>query len=164
MEQLRTSDAPHNVIASQTWFGPVQYTVDGRSRYNMDQWDGYPAQRQRILDAMVNYDVSNPVILSGDWHSAVAMKVHHNPDDPRTPVVAHNFAATSIASHCPWASDMEESRDANPHWQYLDGDKRGYLRCIADKKDFVAEFRTVLDPYDPASMSETATEIRTSET
>ncbi|MEQ8736768.1 MAG: alkaline phosphatase D family protein [Rhodospirillaceae bacterium] len=161
MEQLRTSDAKHNVLASQTWFGPVQYTTEGRSRYNMDQWDGYPAQRQRIIDALVAHDVSNPVVVSGDWHSAVAMKVHQNPDDMRTPVVAHNFAATSISSNCPWAADMYDSRDANPHMMYLDGDQRGYLRCSADQNDFTAVFRTVANPWDANSQVGTDQEIRT---
>jgi alkaline phosphatase D len=34
-----------------------------------DAWDGYPAARDRLLDQMVQRSVSNPVFISGDWHS-----------------------------------------------------------------------------------------------
>lgn len=162
LEQLRRSDAAHTIIAQQTWFAPLRY-VDNRDDaplWNMDDWSGYPRQRQRIIDALAA-GVANPVVLSGDWHCAAAMRVLRDPSDPASAPVGWNFASTSIASHCPWAHRVQGSKDANPHFAYANGDRRGYLRCTADA-DFTAEFRVVTDPFDPASATTTDMEIRTS--
>ncbi|GGB67423.1 alkaline phosphatase D family protein [Henriciella pelagia] len=151
LAQLRNSDARYNVLAQQTWFAPFDYVDDPENRKrNMDQWDGYPVQRQRIIDALAS-DVSNPVILSGDWHCAAAMTVHKDPDDPSTRPVAQNFAATSISSICSWHGRIDEARQANPHVKYANGTDRGYLRCIAGARDWTASFRTVADAADPDS-------------
>ena len=162
MEQLGTSDATYNVIASQTWFAPYTYVDDpNASKRNMDQWDGYPVQRQRILDAMAGVD--NPVVLSGDWHSAAAFALHQDPFDVNSTKVGHNFCGTSISSHCPWSSRLDEARDANPHAVYVNGDERGYLRCTADASGFTATYRTVRNPSDAKSRVSTDAEFRTSD-
>lgn len=159
LRQFETSDAPFNVIASQTWFAPFQYTDDPKGpRVNMDQWDGYPVQRQRLIDAMSR--VKNPVVLSGDWHSAMASTIHKDPMNPKSARVGHNFAATSISSICGWWPALEASKNANPHVSYVDGKQRGYLRCEVDDKRFSAVFRTVLDPINDASVVQTAHDIR----
>lgn len=157
--QLRNSDAKYNVLAQQTWFAPFDYVDDPKNRKrNMDQWDGYPAQRQRIIDALAN-EVSNPVILSGDWHCGAAMTVHRDPDDPGTKPVAHNFAATSISSICSWHGRIDQARDANPHVKYANGLDRGYLRCTAGKRDWTSSFRKVADAADKASAVSTDAEM-----
>lgn len=159
LEQLKQSDARYNVLAQQTWFAPYDYVDDPQNnKRNMDQWDGYPVQRQRIIDALAQ-DVSNPVILSGDWHCAAAMMVHKDPDNPATEPVARNFAATSISSICSWYGRIDQARDANPHAKYVNGQDRGYLRCIAGERDWTTVFRTVADAASPDSPVGTATEI-----
>jgi alkaline phosphatase D len=162
LDQMKTSTAPFNVLASQTWFAPFEYIDDPKARkWNMDQWDGYPVQRQRLIDAMAN--VSNPVILSGDWHSALASTIYRNPLDARSQRIGHNFAATSISSVCSWWPDLHRAKDANPHVSHVDGKQRGYLRCEVDSKRFGAVFRTVTDPANDMSAVVTDKDIRTSD-
>lgn len=36
---------------------------------DLDAWDGYRANRARILDHLYQHDISNTVILSGDSHA-----------------------------------------------------------------------------------------------
>jgi alkaline phosphatase D len=101
-DQLARSTATYNVVASQTWLAPYRYSAD-RSipAVNMDQWDGYPVQRQRVIDALAASQ-GRPVVLSGDWHCAAAMRIHRDPENPRSPRVGHNFAGTSVSSLCSW--------------------------------------------------------------
>jgi len=40
--------------------------------YWNDAWDGYPLARQRLLTKMVDSRLENPIVLTGDWHSAFA--------------------------------------------------------------------------------------------
>jgi alkaline phosphatase D len=159
LEQLKNSNARYNVIASQTWFAPFEYVDDPNARkWNMDQWDGYPLQRQRLIDAMDG--VSHPVVLSGDWHCAMASTIHKAPGDAKSSRVGHNFAATSISSICSWWPEIHRSKEANAHVAHVDGKQRGYLRCEADARNFAALFRTVANPVDANSAVATNQDIR----
>ncbi len=150
VDALRRSQAPFNVIASQTWFAPYRYNAPGDvPDVNMDQWDGYPLQRQRLIDVMAG--ISNPVVVSGDWHSAAAMRIHKDPWDPKSPRVGHNFCGTSIASHCPWNEALRAARDYNGHVDHLNGAQRGYLRFDVTAKTWRSDYRIVADPKDPKS-------------
>ena len=79
---LKTSNARWNVIAQQTIFAKFDYDLGPGLAYNLDQWDGYPAARQRILDTLATHRPSNPVIIGGDSHSAWVNDVLADFDDP----------------------------------------------------------------------------------
>ena len=57
---------------------------------NLDQWDGFQAERgeitQAILDANGGQGVENFVVITGDIHSYIAGYVRENYDDPTPPV------------------------------------------------------------------------------
>ena len=143
--KVLSANAPFNVIASQTWFAPYRYNAPGEPPHvNTDRWDGYPLQRQRIVDALAA-GVSNPVVISGDWHSSAAMRIHADPWDPKSRRVGHNFCGTSISSHCPWAGALAASKGWNPHVDHVDGSRRGYLRFEVDARDWRTDFRVVDD-------------------
>jgi alkaline phosphatase D len=158
---LKASGASYNVIASQTWFAPYRYNPQPEGpKVNMDQWDGYPLQRQRLTDVLAD-GVANPVVLGGDWHCASAMRIHQDPWDTATKRVGHNFNGTSISSHCTWWKQLNAAKAYNPHVDYVNGAQRGYLRCDVRPDNFIAQFRTVTDPTSPQSTVLTDTEIRT---
>ena len=69
--------------------------------FNMDAWDGYVAARQRLLDFLAARTPANPVILTGDIHSAWAANILENFDDPGAGIVAAEFVGTSITSDFP---------------------------------------------------------------
>ena len=63
-----------------------------------DNWDGYPANRTRLLKRIQETQVSNPVVFSGDMHSFFANNLRVDFDDPNSPVVATEFVGTSISA------------------------------------------------------------------
>jgi len=163
IDSLRRSSAKYNVLASQTWFAPFRYNASPAApRVNMDQWVGYPIERQRMIDLLAS-GIGNPVVLSGDWHAAAAMRIHRDPWNARSPRVGHNFCGTSISSHCPWAGVMRAALKDNPHVDHLNGDNRGYLRCDIDSTGWRSEFRVVDDPRLADSSVRTELEIRLQE-
>lgn len=164
LSRFSQPESPVHVVAQQTWFGPYRYTEDEDGRlWNMDQWDGYPVQRQRILDAMAVSDAET-LVLSGDWHCAMAMSLHREPENQQSDRVGTNLAATSIASRCPWYPAIQQADDINPHVAYTNGDQRGYLRVTVDnQRKTTAEFRTVVDPSDPRSACVSDAQFKTSE-
>ena len=63
LEELATTKARWNVLAQQTGFAPFNRetpTVPRNFGVGADSWDGYVAERQRILDWMVEQRTENP--------------------------------------------------------------------------------------------------------
>lgn len=48
---------------------------------NPDQWDGYPAARQRVFDAVDAGQVQNMVVLTGDIHSSWGVELYRDPGE-----------------------------------------------------------------------------------
>jgi hypothetical protein len=45
-------------------------------------WDGFPTARKRLTDAWARHKVSNPVAVTGDWHSILVNDILGDFDDP----------------------------------------------------------------------------------
>ncbi|MBA3067756.1 MAG: alkaline phosphatase [Hyphomonas sp.] len=160
-KSLERSKAAFNVLATQVWFTPYRYNEPPEAPVvNLDSWDGYPVARQNLSDILAN-DVSNPVLLTGDWHCAMASTVYQRPFDPSSKRIGHELVGGPISSGCPWARDMEQVRAANPHVSHLNGRQRGYLRTTFTADTCNAEFRVVEDVGRPDSAVLTDIELRT---
>ncbi len=61
--------------------------------YNLDAWDGYPANRQRALDAFASH-AANVVVLAGDTHSSWAFNLAADDGAP----VAVEIGTPSVTS------------------------------------------------------------------
>ena len=80
---LASSSARWNVIAQQTMMAQYDYDPSETLSVNHDQWDGYVVSRNRLTNFIDQQAPANPVVLSGDWHSAFVNEVlldHANPD------------------------------------------------------------------------------------
>lgn len=158
---LKRSEAPFNVLATQVWFTPYRYNeAPDEAVVNLDSWDGYPAARQDFSDMLAD-DVSNPVLLTGDWHTAMASTLYQKPFDLTSRRIGHELVGGPISSGCPWARDMEQVRSANPHVSHLNGRQRGYLRTTYTNDSCTADFRVVEDAGRRDSPVTTDIELRT---
>jgi len=147
---LQASRSRWNVLAQQTIFAevdfnPVPGSVGPAGLFNVDQWDGYAAQRRRISDFLASRRPSNPVILTGDIHSSWANDVKLDYDDPASPTVASEFVGTSISSDFPAAfiAPVNAALADNPHNRFFDGLYRGYVRCSVTPERWRTDFRAV---------------------
>ncbi|RZS82806.1 alkaline phosphatase D [Motilibacter rhizosphaerae] len=150
LRRLRHSGAVWDVVAQQTLMSPIRFPDFLGSGQpfirNLDQWDGYQPQRARLLQALVDEQVRNPVVLSGDIHSTWLSDLHLRQDDPTSPVVATEFCSTSISSSFPAAFDpvlKAWNPGANPHVKYFDGSRHGYLRLDITAERCRVDVRTV---------------------
>lgn len=103
-----------------------------------DQWDGYPAERERLLRDIEEHEVRNTVFLSGDIHSAWAIDLKHEVEDPEADSVAVEFATTSLTSENlddemgwePRTKSLEVENkiiEDNPHIHWSELDSHGYV-------------------------------------
>ena len=125
--ELQATRSRWTFIAQQTAFSRMLRNDRGH-RFWTDGWDGYPAERARVLGMLGEARSSNPVLLGGDVHTTYVCDVKADFDAPRSPTVATEFCSTSITS--PSSFDARRTKaviEANPHVLFGDGDHRGYL-------------------------------------
>jgi alkaline phosphatase D len=118
--RLTEDPAIWNVIAS----GVV---VSAITENRTDQWDGYPAARRRLLDAMGRS--RNTVVVTGDIHRSVAAELRADFADPAAENVGVELVCTSVASD----GDGTTTDGYAPDWLQHDYVKlydarRGYLK------------------------------------
>jgi alkaline phosphatase D len=143
---LAASSARWNILGSNVMVGRLDHDGASGNRLWHDAWDGFPAARNRLTDAWVQHRVSNPVVVTGDWHSTFVNDIHRDFDKPSSPVVASEIVGTSISSngdgevYGPYYGPMIKY---NPHIKFFDGDRRGYVRCHVDSSQFRADLQVV---------------------
>lgn len=110
---LEGSTAAWKLIGSQLMFAPLRsqrFADDiaasggtgpnaNAGRYvNLTQWDGFQAERRRILDRIAAGGVQDVVAVAGDTHFWTASEVPLDHDDPKAPLLVTEFGGTSISS------------------------------------------------------------------
>ena len=88
--ELEESEATWKVLANQVifsefhvgWAGAlVGLEYDALESFFVDIWDGYPFERNQIIDHIGDNEIDNMVILTGDFHTTFAMDVAKFPSE-----------------------------------------------------------------------------------
>ncbi|HEY7489396.1 MAG TPA: alkaline phosphatase D family protein [Streptosporangiaceae bacterium] len=144
---LRASRARWDVLAQQIFLAQRDVQLGPGRDVLLDTWDGYTAERDRLLSGIVTAGTRNPVVLTGDIHTAYANTLLTNFDDPSSQRVGVELVATSIASDGDGYHDPAGNaalRAENPHIAFVD-QRRGYVLCRVTPDELRADFRTL--PY-----------------
>lgn len=111
------------MIAQQTMMAQYDYDVGEVLSVNHDQWDGYVAARDRVVDFIERRRPTNPVVLTGDWHVTMVNDITSSFADPNAATVATEFLGNSLSSGGvggpSWGDDMEAALAANPHVKHF---------------------------------------------
>lgn len=67
--RLDSSTCEWKILAQQVMMAPLE--IFG-SAVNGDQWDGYPAERDRVLNHILTENIKDIVVITGDIHSSWA--------------------------------------------------------------------------------------------
>ncbi len=106
--------------------------------YNVDQWDGYTADRRQVLDLLRDRNIDDALFVTGDIHSAWAAELPFDKATYPEPggTVGVEFVCSSVTSNNldditggPEGSSagVEAAiQAANPHIKYLDFDRHGF--------------------------------------
>ncbi len=110
--------------------------------YNIDQWDGYTADRREVFDHLRTRGVNNAVFLTGDIHSGWACDLPYDAESyaagtPLGTSVATEFVCTSVTSNnlkditgdysgATTTAVEEGVKVANRHIKYLNFDDHGF--------------------------------------
>nr|WP_277877846.1 MULTISPECIES: alkaline phosphatase D family protein [Calothrix] len=152
-----------NVITQQTIL--AEYDFDPRpdiGLFNVDQWDGYVAVRNRLLNFLQQRQPSNPVVITGDIHSSWVHDLKADFNNPASITVGTEFVGTSISSDFPtqFIAPVQAALIDNPHTKFFDGAFRGYVRCQLTPERWQSDYRVVSTITSPnASISTLASFI-----
>ena len=124
--ELARGGAAWTVIGQSTLFGLRDFAPGpGRLVWN-DGWDGYPAARRRLTDALQKSGAANPVLLGGDVHENWVGHVKADYERPESASVGVEFCGTSISSRTSRPESIGVRLAENPHFVYAEAEHRGY--------------------------------------
>lgn len=148
---LSSAPARWNLLAQQVRMAqaaiPPDRSASAEESFSLDMWDGYPAERQRLLDYFARERISNPVVLTGDIHSHWAAELKRDFDDPDSETVGIELVGSSITTGGDGADARDSTSDlldANPHIRLFSG-QRGYVSVTLEPTRCRSDFRVV--PY-----------------
>jgi len=146
---LAHSKARWNLIAQDVLMAQLRRKQDGIDAFWTDDWNGYPANRARLLRHIHDSKVSNPVVVSGDIHSFFANDLKLDFDDQASPIVATEFVGSSISSYGPPYEPIARVLPDSPHVHFFDSRRRGYVVVDLTPDAMQAQMRAVSDAHDP---------------
>ncbi|KAI0686730.1 PhoD-like phosphatase-domain-containing protein [Cytidiella melzeri] len=141
LSQSQARGAIWRVVGQQIVFTQLQ---EGASGFDVDAWDGYRANRNRVLDHIHDNKISNTLILSGDSHANWVSDLAH-PNDTVTynsvtgqGSLGVEFAGTAVTSTsafganiAPQAADVISTalitEPLNADLQWSEGSFRGFF-------------------------------------
>ena len=91
--------------------------------FNFDQWDGYPAARQRLLGGIDQANLTNVVTITGDIHAAGVADLTVDDENGRH-AVATELITSSVSSTSNLPIGAEAMLAQFPSVHYADGTKR----------------------------------------
>ena len=154
-ERMAAGGVRWSVIAQQTLVSQFDENEGQGRRFWTEAWDGYPAARRRMIEAIAETKVPNPLIVGGDMHTFFACDVKRDFDRPGSETVASEFVGGSITSQALPQERLDRWKRNNPHMHLAEGRRHGYGRCALAAKRAEVAFRAVKDVTDAKSPIET---------
>ncbi|HET7844826.1 MAG TPA: alkaline phosphatase D family protein, partial [Xanthomonadales bacterium] len=143
--RLEESAARWNVLAQQTIVAPIDMQPgEGRTAWT-DSWDGFPASRDRLVAALREGRVRNPLAIGGDIHASLVANTHADARDPKSPIVLGEICASSLSAEGWPPAHWDEIRRENANVLLADGAHRGYVVMDFDAKACRARVRGLED-------------------
>jgi alkaline phosphatase D len=173
-ERLRGSRAQWKFLGQGVMFAQLKgqgapNAAGGGAFLNPDQWDGYQPARDRIY-GLIRGDATHPpvadvVVLTGDIHSSWAADLTPDPNNPNVAAGGYDpatgagskaveFVTTSITSPAlddPTGATAAFLKGVNPHFKYIEFNRRGYLLLDVTRERVVGEWWYVPTVAEPAA-------------
>lgn len=134
---ISASSAQWQILAQQVMMAPLLINIPFTSISNIantDQWDGYPAERNRIYNYIMNNNIENFVVLTGDIHTSWANDLPLANYNNGANSVGVEFVGTSVTSNGFLDFPVQGIiTGSNPHIQWLDLHQHGYMIMDVNK-------------------------------
>lgn len=161
---LEQSKTIWKVIGNQVIFSVVDQSGPfPKEPRNLDSWDGYPAERNKIAAFMQTKKISNTIFVTGDTHASWAFEVTTDGKKYNAKTSVGAFAAefgTPSISSSNWNEYTSDDTvkmgegllmKANPHLKYGNARDHGYLLLKLNNEKAKAEWWYVSTLREPVA-------------
>lgn len=151
VENLSNSTAQWNIMGNQVMFAPLE--VFGFP-VNYDQWDGYNYEREQLLDVLIDSNINNFIVLTGDIHTSWVNDIPLDNYDAGscTGSAGVEFVVTSVTSTSfPFNVGPSIIQSLNSHMQYINLSEKGYAVMDVSKLKTQFDYYYMQDIEDPNS-------------
>lgn len=144
----------------------------------LENWDGYPYERNKIFDCIEQHNVDNTIFLSGDFHCSFACDVARTPYNilNYNPLNGNGSLAVEFLPPALASDNFDEGNDyglgasnatlaanliksVNPHIKYVDLTGQGYVLLDITPQRAQGEFWFSQNILDPENTTETCAQI-----
>jgi len=148
--QFRKAKPRWTIIAQDLLVARLeQFAPDGSPGHFTDGWDGYQANRARMLSTLAASRAQNPIFLAGDVHSSWANDLKLDFQRPNSPTVASEFVTPSVTANSPPARAFAGIQTRNPHVRFVDVTRQGYVSVDLTAARMETSFRAISERRDP---------------
>ena len=172
--RLESSKATWKLVGNQAMI--MAFDVPATQPINVDQWDGYGADRAEVMSHIAEKGIEDVSFLTGDIHTFFAGQVSATgrQSAPGVPAsLATEFVAGSTTSlgvpetinattGVPLPPEVQAAvadtvflKSNNPHFAYSNTERRGYGVVTASTDKLEVEYRSPLTTTEPESTIET---------
>ena len=117
--ELKNSSAQWKVLGNQVVFAPI--TIFGIP-INNDAWDGYPAERQNLLDSIALHNIENFTVITGDIHTSWAFDIENGTSNAGVEFVTPSVTSPGIPINGGSFLMLE-----NQHLKFVELTRRGFV-------------------------------------
>ncbi len=116
--------------------------------FGTDAWDGYRVERADLLSHIVEQEIPDTFVITGDIHSHWVHDLKPDFGDPDSPIAGSEFVGTSITSSgfsglTPLV--RQQIYTNNPHIRFFEGDTHGYAVVDVTPDAVTTAFKIVGD-------------------
>ena len=168
IEGVNSSKAKWKIIGNQVIFSPYDYPEKMKTYpKSMDVWDGYPVERNRIMQAWKNAGSKNIVVLTGDVHVSMGFDLQSSPNDTLNSfgaewvapsVTSSNYDEYYSAAEVATTEQWFKENGMNPHLNFLDLSNHGYVLLEFKSNEATATWKfmeTILEKSDKIKYQKT---------
>jgi len=172
--RLRSSKATWKLVGNQAMI--MAFDVPATQPINVDQWDGYGADRAEIMATIAKNEIENVSFLTGDIHTFFAGQVSETgrqtvagtPESLATEFVAGSMTSLGVPETInattgvplppavqAMVADEVFLKANNPHYAYSNTERRGYGVIKATGEKLEVKFRSPMTTKQPESTVDT---------
>lgn len=143
LSQLSDTSTRWKIIGNQVMFAPLE--VFG-SPVNNDQWDGYNYERNMVQNHILNNNIKDVVILTGDIHTSWCNDVpgpNYNSNTGAGSVCVEFVGSSVTSANFPIPVGSNIIKSLNPHMKYIDVSNKGYYILDVKKGRTQADYTYV---------------------
>ena len=145
---LHRSTQSWQIIAQSLFMARCDALPGPREKLFLQNWDGYPAARDKLLAALAQKPERTPLVLSGDVHAFWVNELWRNFADRKEGILGAEIVTTSLSAFGPDDSLIERVlADPDSPWhRFATARFRGYTRLDITPEVAYVDLRAVENP------------------